>query len=83
MVMAILLSIIVALKMANSISRPMKACAERMRLLVEGDLESPGPGAVSKDETGMLTRCTAGWVEGLFPITHDLSYFLGGVADEN
>ena len=83
MVMAILLSIIVALKMANSISRPMKACAERMRLLVEGDLESPVPEAVSKDETGMLTRSTAELVEGLSTIIHDISYLLGEMANQN
>ncbi len=83
MVLAILLSIIVALKMANSISRPMKACAERMRLLVEGDLESPVPEAVSKDETGMLTQSTAELVEGLSTIIHDISYLLGEMANQN
>ena len=83
MVLAILLSIIVALKLANSISRPMNACAERMRLLVEGDLESPVPEAVSKDETGMLTRSTAELVEGLSTIIHDISYLLGEMANQN
>ncbi len=83
MVLAILLSIIVALKLANSISRPMKACAERMRLLVEGDLESPVPEVVSKDETGMLTQSTAELVEGLSTIIHDISYLLGEMANQN
>ena len=73
MVLAILLSIIVALKLANSISRPMKACAERMRLLVEGDLESPVPEVVSRDETGMLTESTAELVTGLSTIIHDIA----------
>ena len=77
MVLAILLSIIVALKLANSLSRPMKACADRMRLLVEGDLESPVPEVVSKDETGMLTQSTAELVEGLSTIIHDIGYLLG------
>lgn len=83
MVLAILLSIIVALKLANSISRPMKACAERMRLLVEGDLESPVPEAVSRDETGMLTQSTAELVEGLSAIIHDIGYLLGEMANQN
>lgn len=83
MVLAILLSIIVALKLANSISRPMKACAERMRLLVEGDLESPVPEVVSRDETGMLTQSTAELVEGLSVIIHDISYLLGEMANQN
>lgn len=82
-VIAILLSIIVALKLANSLSRPMKACAERMRLLVEGDLESPVPEVVSKDETGMLTQSTAELVEGLSIIIHDIGYLLGEMANQN
>ena len=72
MVVAILLSIIVALKLANSISRPMKACADRMRRLVEGDLESPVPKVANKDETGMLAQSTAELVEGLSAILHDI-----------
>ncbi|MCI9597583.1 MAG: HAMP domain-containing protein [Firmicutes bacterium] len=83
MVLAILLSILVALKLANRISRPMKACAERMRLLVEGDLESPVPEVVSKDETGMLTQSTAELVDGLSTIIHDISYLLGEMANQN
>ena len=83
MVLAILLSIIVALKLANSISRPMKACAERMRLLVEGDLESPVPEVVSEDETGMLTQSTGELVDGLSIIIHDISYLLGEMANQN
>jgi len=83
MVLAILLSIIVALKLANSLGRPMKACADRMRLLVEGDLESPVPEVVSKDETGMLTQSTAELVEGLSTIIHDIGYLLGEMANQN
>ncbi|MEY8282941.1 methyl-accepting chemotaxis protein [Lachnospiraceae bacterium 50-23] len=83
MALAILFSIIVALKLANSIGRPMKACAERMRLLVEGDLESPVPEVVSKDETGMLTQSTAELVEGLSTIIHDIGYLLGEMANQN
>ncbi|MCI8292361.1 MAG: HAMP domain-containing protein [Hespellia sp.] len=81
--LAILLSIVVALRLANSIGRPMKACAERMRLLVEGDLESPVPEVVSRDETGMLTQSTAELVEGLSTIIHDIGYLLGEMANQN
>ena len=76
MLLAILASIFVALKLANSIGRPMKACAERMRLLVEGDLESPVPEVVSMDETGVLTQSTAELVKGLSAIIHDIGYLL-------
>ncbi len=83
MALAILVSIVIALKMANSISQPMKACAERMRLLVEGDLESPVPKVVSRDETGMLTQSTGELVEGLSTIIHDIGYLLGEMANQN
>ncbi len=42
-VISILISILVALLLAGNISKPMKACAQRMKLLVEGDLKSPVP----------------------------------------
>lgn len=40
---SILASIVVALQLSKNISMPMRACAERMKLLVAGDLESPVP----------------------------------------
>lgn len=81
MVLAILASIFVALRLANSIGRPMKACAERM--LVEGDLESPVPEVVSRDETGLLTESTAELVNGLSVIIHDIGYLLKEMANQN
>ena len=42
---AILVSVVIALALARNIGRPMKACVNRMKLLVEGDLEKPVPGA--------------------------------------
>ena len=83
MLLAILASIFVALKLANSIGRPMKACAERMRLLVEGDLESPVPEVVSMDETGVLTQSTADLVKGLSAIIHDIGYLLSEMSSQN
>ena len=83
MLLAILASIFVALKLANSIGRPMKACAERMRLLVEGDLESPVPEVVSMDETGVLTQSTAELVKGLSAIIHDIGYLLSEMSSQN
>nr|WP_300849462.1 methyl-accepting chemotaxis protein [uncultured Schaedlerella sp.] len=83
MVLAILASIFVALRLGDSIGRPMKACAERMRLLVEGDLESPVPEVVSRDETGLLTESTADLVNGLSAIIHDIGYLLKEMANQN
>lgn len=82
-VISILCSIGIALQLAGSISKPMKACAERMKLLVEGDLETPMPKVTSKDETGMLVKSTASLVEGLSTIIHDISYLLTELANQN
>lgn len=80
---SILVSIIVALKLANNISIPMKACADRMKLLVEGDLESPVPTVTNRDETGMLARSTAELVGGLSTIIKDIGYLLNEMANQN
>lgn len=80
---AILISVIIALILAIMISRPMKICAERMRLLVEGDLETPMPKITSRDETGMLAKSTAALVEGLSIVINDIGYLLNEMANQN
>ncbi len=82
-VIAILVSSVVALVLANSISKPMKACAKRMKLLVEGDLDTPMPKITAQDETGMLAKSTASLVEGLSMVIHDISYLLNELANQN
>lgn len=82
-VISILVSIVIALLLAGSISKPMKACAKRMKLLVEGDLETPVPKVASRDETGMLVQSTASLVEGLKTIINDITYLLTELAKQN
>ena len=80
---SIIASIVVALKLSSNISVPMRACAGRMKLLVEGDLKSPVPQATGQDETAELTRSTAAMVEGLNTIINDIDYLLGEMANKN
>ena len=82
-IVSILISVIVALVLALNIGRPMKACVERMKLLVAGDLETPMPKITNKDETGMLVRSTETLVEGLRIVIHDISYLLNEMANQN
>lgn len=82
-VISIVVSVIVALTLAGSISKPMKACAKRMELLVKGDLETPMPKIKSKDETGMLAASTASLVAGLSTVIKDIQYLLSELADQN
>ena len=80
---SILASIVVALKLSSNISVPMRACAERMKLLVAGDLESPVPKTVGQDETAELTRSTAEMVTSLNTIINDIGYLLTEMANQN
>ena len=82
-VVSIIASIVVALKLSSNISVPMRACAERMKLLVGGDLNSPVPQANSQDETAELTRATADMVAGLNTIIADIGYLLNELANKN
>lgn len=82
-VISILISVVVALMLALNIGRPMKACVDRMKLLVEGDLETPMPRVANKDETGVLVRSTEALVEGLRIVISDISYLLNEMANQN
>ena len=82
-VVSILASTVVALKLSNNIGGPMRACAARMKLLVEGDLESPVPQSTGRDETAELTRSTAAMVAGLRTIIDDIGYLLNEMANQN
>ncbi len=61
----------------------MRACAARMKLLVEGDLTSPVPQTRGQDETAELTRSTAKMVTGLNTIINDIRYLLTEIANQN
>lgn len=80
---AMFISIIIALILATRISKPMKACAKRMKLLVEGDLDTPMPRIKNRDETGMLAQSTAFLVEGLRTVISDIGYLLNEIANQN
>ncbi len=80
---SIFISVIVALLLAINIGRPMQACVKRMKLLVDGDLDTPMPKVSNKDETGVLVRSTEALVEGLRIVINDISYLLNEMANQN
>ena len=82
-VVAALASIVVAVKLASNISVPMRACCQRMKQLVEGDLKSPVPETRGQDETAELTRATADMIAGLNTIIDDIGYLLNELAHQN
>lgn len=82
-VASILASIVVAMKLSGNISVPMRACAERMKLLVAGDLTSPVPEVAGRDETAELAHSTRELVSGLNIIINDIDYLLNEMANQN
>lgn len=82
-IIGILAASLVAILIANKISRPIKQCAERLNLLAQGDFTSPVPPATTKDETGMLLTDLQKTVTNLHTITTDVSHHLQQMARGN
>ncbi|MGO5052709.1 methyl-accepting chemotaxis protein [Lachnospiraceae bacterium LCP25S3_G4] len=78
-----MIGVLIAIKFANGIARPIKACSERMLLLAEGDLQSEVPETISKDETGVLTDNIRILVEELKDSIGDVSYHLNAMGNGN
>lgn len=74
-------ALILILRMANSISNPIKLCVDRIRLLAEGDIHSPVPEIQNEDETGILADSTKTLVSNLGMVINDIDTTLGSVAD--
>lgn len=79
--LSIIVAIFVAKKMSNTIANPIVACANRLKLLSEGDLHTEVPKTDSKDETGLLLESMEVTVNELNDVISDISYHLGAIAD--
>ena len=73
----------IAARLAIGIGAPVKACADRLRLLSEGDLETPVPSFSRKDEVGDLVASTNVIVNALSTILKDIDYVLDNMGDGN
>lgn len=80
---ATILAILLAWLVARSISRPVKACAERLVLLSEGDLHTMVPDATSKDETGIMLNALKMTTDYIIAIIGDIDQGLGEMAKGN
>ncbi len=69
-----------AVATGNRISRPVKACAKRLALVAEGDLQSPVPQVQSKDETRILAEATDTILTQVREIIADMDARLDGMA---
>lgn len=80
---SILVAVVVMFRLSSSIANPIKKCVERIKLLAEGDLQSPVPVFKTKDETKLLADSTKILVDGLKEIIVDETDLLGEMAKGN
>ena len=70
------LASLIAIRLAVGIGKPIQDCAARLRLLSQGDLDTPVPDHHSNDEVGDLVESTATIVTSLRTILKDIDYLL-------
>ncbi len=83
LVVILVLAAVLTIRMAKRIGDPIRACAERLSLVDEGDLSSPVPEFRSRDEVGTLSRATADIVNNLQELIGDVGYLLSEMANGN
>ncbi len=77
--LSILISAFLGFRMANKIADPIIACAQRLKLLSEGDLHTEVPKTKSKDETAVLLNSLEKTIVELNAIIQDISHHLGEI----
>lgn len=65
-----------SIRLAVGIGKPVQDCAARLKLLAQGDLDTPVPDYQSKDEVGELVKSTNIIVNALSIILKDIDYLL-------
>lgn len=75
----IIITIFTGTFISKRIAGPIVACANRLKLLSEGDLHSEIPEATSNDETAALLNSLDKTVHILESVINDISYHLGKI----
>ncbi|HIY22647.1 MAG TPA: HAMP domain-containing protein [Candidatus Flavonifractor merdigallinarum] len=83
LVLVLVASSLIAFRIATGISNPIRACAERLSLLAQGDLNSETPHFERKDEIGTLSQATLSIVECLQEVIGDIDYLLDEMSNGN
>lgn len=79
----LVLSILLGIIVSRSISKPIVACSDRLKLLAEGDLHSPVPETDATDEAGTMLTCMKVTTTAIQLIIEDIDRGLGELADGN
>lgn len=83
MIIALGVAVLLAVKLSRSIANPIKASAERLQLLAEGDLKSAVDVVANKDETGLLSNSLNQTITDLREIITDITLQLGQLSQGN
>lgn len=76
MILFIILSCIIAFRIANPIAKPIVGLVRRIKTLAEGDLYSEVPLINNKDEIGILSHALANTIETLTKYIEEISIVL-------
>lgn len=82
-ILFMVLGIVISRRLAKTIGSNVEVCAARLRLLSEGDLQSPVSEIRSTDETGVLAASTGSLKNGINSIMDDIEYVLEELAVGN
>lgn len=83
LVVSLVIAYFIIVKLADGIGQPVRRCADRLRLLAEGDLHSEVPVIDSRDETGILAEATGQIVAVITSVIKDISYVLENMSQGN
>lgn len=83
LIVALIVSSTTAIRLANGIGNPVRLCAERLKLLAEGNLAAEVPEVKRNDEIGQLAESTGTIVTTMKGIIKDMDFGLGELANGN
>ena len=82
-IISVAVSAFIAARLASGIGNPVRLCAERLRQLADGDLNTAVPTVKNKDEISILAESTARIVDAQQKIIGDANYLLAEMAGGN
>lgn len=80
---SIVVASLIGVLVSRKITKPIRACAQRLNGLVGGDLSSPVPTTTAKDETGMLLNDLGHTVMSMQEMIGDVAHHLTEIANGN
>jgi methyl-accepting chemotaxis protein len=80
-VLSLIAAYFVVKSISNTIANPVIECAERLKMLSEGDLHTEVTATDRNDEVGLLIRSLSTTIKGLNVIINDISFQLGAISE--